>query len=86
VGNPIGIQEEQTRQVNPYPNPATDKLFLKNLTLGGSEFKIYDLVGKAVQEGTINETSDYISISSLSPGLYYLVLENHHQWIRFIKE
>ena len=86
VGNPIGIQEEQTRQVDAYPNPATDRLFLKNLTLGGSEFKIYDLVGKAVQKGTINETSDHISISSLSPGLYYLVLENQHQWIRFIKE
>ena len=86
VGNPIGIQEEQMRQVNAYPNPATDKLFLKNHAFGGSEFKIYDPVGKLVQEGTVTETLDYISISSLSPGLYYLVLENHQQWTRFIKE
>jgi len=86
MGNPFGIQEEQMRQVNAYPNPATDKLFLKNHALGGSEFKIYDPVGKAVQEGTFTETLDYISISSLSPGLYYLVLENHQQWTRFIKE
>ena len=86
VGNPIGIQEEQMRQVNAYPSPATDKLFLKNHAFGGSEFKIYDPVGKLVQEGTVTETLDYISISSLSPGLYYLVLENHQQWTRFIKE
>ena len=86
VGNPIGIQEEQMRQVNAYPNPATDKLFLKNHAFGGSEFKIYDPVGKAVQEGTFTETLDYISISSLSPGLYFLFVENHQQLIRFIKE
>ena len=86
VGNPIGIEEEQMRQVNAYPNPATDKLFLNDHALGGSVFKIYDPVGKLVQEGTVTEALDYISISSLSPGLYFLFVENHQQLIRFIKE
>jgi len=39
-----------------------------------------------VQEGTVTEALDFISISSLSPGLYFLFVENHQQLIRFIKE
>jgi uncharacterized protein (TIGR02145 family) len=51
-----------------YPNPANQKLYLKNILSLNAYVTIYDLQGKQVMNRKI--TSNYIDISTLSKGIY----------------
>tara|TARA_B110000046_G_scaffold35155_1_gene38351 strand:+ start:1012 stop:1281 length:270 start_codon:yes stop_codon:yes gene_type:complete len=82
-----GIQETQLNSVSVYPNPAEDNFYLTNLSTYRVEYRIMDVGGRVVKKGAVSQASNYISVSSLSPGVYVLlVAENHHKTIRFIKE
>ena len=79
----ITAQEEESEhpQLSLYPNPAQDKLFLKNAT-PNTAFKIIDGLGREVNAGTCEKQE--ISISALPSGLYTLRCGNRH--FSFVKE
>jgi len=62
-----------------YPNPVNDQLFIKNNTKT-IPFAIYDLSGKEILNGKVN---NYIDVSDLSEGMYFIRLE--HTATKFIK-
>ena len=64
-----------------FPNPANDMIRFKNLD-GKKEIKIFDINSKQVLKKTI-ETNE-LSISSLTPGFYFL--EINGQFKKLIKE
>lgn len=64
-----------------YPNPAQDKLFLKNAT-AASAYKIIDNLGRTITSGICQ--NEEISIAALPSGLYKLVCEHKH--FTFVKE
>lgn len=58
-----------------YPNPANDIVYLKNINnLENKTYKIYDLLGRLIDQGKITDNS--IHIEELKQGNYIIVLNN----------
>jgi len=66
-----------------YPNPVRDKLFISNLNKP-FEYAIVDIYGRSILGG---RNSDFISVNSLTNGIYTIVIraENVQKSFRFIK-
>jgi uncharacterized protein (TIGR02145 family) len=80
-----------TNSINPdkvifYPNPATERLYLKNSNYANTIIMIFDLLGKQVLGKQID--SDPIDISNLRKGIYVvkLVCSKNVLITKFIKE
>jgi hypothetical protein len=71
-----------------YPNPATDYLRIESLEPLFLCYKIIDLTGKILLEGTVSENSSYILIGGLQKGFYLLQLKSADLTysFKFIKE
>jgi hypothetical protein len=71
-----------------YPNPAKEKVYLGNATIG-TPFKILDNAGRNVKSGQINNILEEIDIEKLSPGIYYIDIKQgnfgNRRW-KFVKE
>jgi hypothetical protein len=58
-----------TDEINIYPNPAKDKVYIKAEETG--EIKLFDLLGSEIITTKTNE----IDISSLSDGVYFMQID-----------
>ena len=69
-----------------YPNPATEKLYLKNSNYANSIIMIFDLQGKQVLSKQMD--SNPIDISNLEKGIYVVKLVGSENVLitKFIKE
>jgi hypothetical protein len=69
----VGIENErEKREMELFPNPANDLLFVKNIT-PDSNFEILDITGKSVGKGTLS-TPGTISVQNLGKGIYFLIV------------
>lgn len=60
-----------------YPNPAISQLTLEcPLSLLGSSFSIFDKLGQVVIKGKFSELQNSIEIGTLSPGIYFIRLDD----------
>ena len=66
-------------QVTLFPNPANDLLCIQTSGVGYPELRIFDLQGRAVMQQPISETSTWLNVSALQPGIYMLQLSNKKQ-------
>ena len=66
-----------------YPNPASDKLCLKNIPAQSVEFSIFNTLGQKVMTG---HTCGTISVSGLENGLYFVQVKsgNGQQTAKFV--
>lgn len=74
-------------QINSYPNPVKNILYLdfsKQLEYLGKEFQILDLNGRVVFKDKINEIINAVDVSPLQKGLYYIKIDD--TLMKFIKE
>jgi len=67
----------QSDEISIYPNPASDFL---NISLAGKphgiySYHIYNLTGKLIKTGELNEQSGMINVSDLQNGLYILKVD-----------
>ena len=88
-GDPFAsLKDFSSPIISVYPNPAKTNIFLNsNLDLSGTQYEIYDKLGRTVYSGIINSDNTSIDISSLTNGLYLLNLKgNKTQTLKFIKE
>jgi hypothetical protein len=69
---------EHTRTFSPviYPNPSRSVITIANLEKS-SDFTILDVLGKAVIKGTLEGHTEYIDLSSLRDGMYFLRIAEH---------
>jgi ELWxxDGT repeat protein len=66
-----GLKDEES--VVPYPNPATNHLFLRNKEI--ENFKLVDQTGKEINvDSTISNNEFSINVSAVQPGVYVLLL------------
>ncbi|MBK6498597.1 MAG: T9SS type A sorting domain-containing protein [Saprospiraceae bacterium] len=72
----------ETDEVEIYPNPATDKLFI----LGGKKdrYVIYNFFGEIIKSFPISESTS-LDIEDLNPGIYWIKSMNKGQAMRFVK-
>jgi hypothetical protein len=59
-----------------YPNPAREKLFIEAPEMLSGTVSLYNMKGELKQRQPLNETITGMSVESLSPGLYVVVLES----------
>ena len=69
----LATSENTKDQVQIYPNPATDKLFVKNVS-AKSTYSIFDATGRLVSEGSIVDGE--INVSKLVKGTYVISFTN----------
>ena len=70
----IGLELNGPNRVNIYPNPATDKIYISNLTEDNTLIKIYDINGRLVLENNVSN-KEYLDISKISKGIYQIKFE-----------
>ena len=70
----IGLELNGPNRVNIYPNPATDKIYISNLTEDNALIKIYDINGRLVLENNVSN-KEYLDISKISKGIYQIKFE-----------
>lgn len=71
------------KDVQPYPNPTTDKLYVSGLE-GKLPYFIVDASGRTMQQGLFN-TAQGITTKTLPSGVYFLHVGNEKSPILFIK-
>jgi len=89
VLNPEGITfNEQNNLCTIFPNPIQNKSHLKvNSKLIGSEFFIYNSIGKIVSTGKISSEITSLDFSQLASGIYLFSIKGQiRQTIKVIKE
>jgi hypothetical protein len=63
-----------------YPNPASDNISINaDASLLGTNYIIYDAVGRVVCSGTVATSTMSISLNGLSSGLYTLVINEQYR-------
>ena len=76
----VGLNEikKSNSEFSIYPNPANDRLYFQNNSLASNTkvlFTIMDVVGRTIVEGK-STTTEFIDISNLSEGVYFVRLQN----------
>ncbi|WGF93713.1 T9SS type A sorting domain-containing protein [Aequorivita marisscotiae] len=87
AGEPLSIQGYNSEKFKLYPNPATDRLFIKSEDAQIIKTIVYSISGKRILEGEPIEGA--LDITSLAKGMYFLELttsEGHRSVVKFIKK
>ncbi len=70
----IGIVESENQELNIFPNPANDLLFI-NLPSSAKQISIVDIYGKLIYSEPVLLESHELKISSLASGTYWLKVD-----------
>jgi hypothetical protein len=70
-----------------YPNPTSDYIVLKisDSALDNLSYKLIDVNGKAIANGSITNTDTQISMQSLALGMYILKVNQNNQELKTFK-
>jgi hypothetical protein len=70
-----------------YPNPVTDKLYIRPASAFGCSWKIYDSTGRVLNSGQFSGQESAIDFGSYASGCYILIAvsEERTQAIKIIK-
>jgi len=70
------ISEVSAKEMSVYPNPSTGMIYINLEELGMANYKVFDLSGRCVMEGStiLTTTAQAINLKSLSRGAYRLVV------------
>jgi PKD repeat protein len=81
----IGIDEVPSDGLSVYPNPATDRIYMKASWVI-PEIKVLDIYGKCLLTIPLNGKNGFIDISSLPSGIYILAVskESRHTWRKIV--
>ncbi len=72
----VGVQENTAVELNIYPNPANDLLFVQSEI--DSKISIADILGKNIFHRQSKEIVERIDIRNLPMGAYFVTVENTH--------
>lgn len=74
------------KEIIQYPNPTSNKLYLKNMNLKNNEelLEIFTSDGKKIMAKKLLRNESYIDVSGLSKGVYYYKIGQYSN--KFIKE
>lgn len=86
----VTVKSGTTTALGIYPNPATEKIFIKQNTVTGNEvYQVRNLAGVLIMQKTFAAGSTRsIDVSSLTSGVYFLVRTNgsEKEMVKFIKQ
>jgi len=73
--SPLSINESERKQVQVYPNPATQKINIETQVIF-SNIKLYSIDGKEVLSRSLRKGINSINISKLNRGIYFYVISD----------
>ena len=73
-----GIENDDIRNINVYPNPVSQQLTISGLT-GDEKLIMNDFSGRAISVNLTGEFLDLLDLKRLSPGVYFLKIIRHDQ-------
>ena len=73
-----GIDDIEDVNIEVFPNPADDKVFLNSKETIHS-VRLYDYTGQVLMKKSINDKSHQLNISELKPGIYFLMMETENR-------
>lgn len=83
---PVGINENTGREINVFPNPATDYIYitLSNEIISNTScsYQLLDIMGREVSTGIIAQEKQCLDISEISEGLYFLNFYAYNQLLK----
>jgi hypothetical protein len=84
----LGLSDMTFDAIAIHPNPAKSQITVKAAAiLIGSDYIIYDLVGKIILKGKLNSENTMIELGSLTAGVYmFSVGDKLKQSFKVIKE
>ena len=87
LASPLGLPDRERTSLRPYPNPATDRLYLDRPVHTTDAIRILDLQGRVV-EGWSMQGPDRVDVRALPTGMYQLEVrqEGGLSVGRFVKE
>lgn len=72
-----GLGDEQSLNVRVYPVPTSDYLTIAfEKSVGQMNYTIIDEMGRTVQSGLLSGVVNKLDVTSLSPGKYYITIDN----------
>lgn len=71
----LGTSETISSEITMYPNPASDKIYVKGLNSSLGTIEIINAEGRKVLEAEVNSDKS-VDISALVPGIYYVTLKS----------
>jgi Secretion system C-terminal sorting domain/Matrixin/IPT/TIG domain len=85
-GPNLSIEDPDITKLTIYPNPASEILYITNLSINTANFSILDIQGKVLKKGSLS--NGLVSILELAQGVYFIKIseENKHTIKKFIKE
>jgi hypothetical protein len=83
---PVGTNNNQNLSESIFfPNPVQNNLYLQlEINEQSQIFRIFSITGNLLQEGTIQNKTQSISVKHLQSGVYFLTT-NDNYWFKFIK-
>jgi hypothetical protein len=83
----VGFVELTENEMSIYPNP-TDNIFTIEISdlIIGQTFAIFDIRGRLLLNGKLNETKTPINVSSFATGTYYVNLLESNKMMKLIKQ
>lgn len=85
---PTSTKNVAENQFSIFPNPASDKIFIKGLQKDNYSIAIYSIEGKLVSSSAL-QNNEYVSISDLAKGNYMLKItssNNKSSVLKFFKD
>jgi hypothetical protein len=80
----LGSNTAQQPRLVLYPNPASHRIHLTNLTQA-TAYRIHNILSATVHTGTVSN-NEQIDISGLGTGLYFIKLKDSPTALKFVKE
>jgi len=83
-----GVDEYNSNVFNHFYNKDTNILTLESSTLSFNSIEVYNLLGQAVVNRKLSQTTEEINLSSLQDGVYMakVMIEGQTQTIKFLKQ
>lgn len=70
------ILNDDAKKISVYPNPATDKIRIKNAPEGTFLMSVYRLDGVLVSSAPVKSGKDPVDVSTLAKGVYLISINN----------
>ncbi len=68
-------ESDEIREINVYPNPSTQSIYVSHPNLDKFQFQIIDVNGKQIISGIL-ENNAPLDISNFNNGIYFIIIEN----------
>lgn len=72
----LSVEDMANSQISIYPNPASEKIYVKGFDRKNASFEIINTEGRKVLDAEL-KNNESIDISTLVPGIYYLTLKSY---------